>query len=183
MAAKGTEMASKKTARRGTARRGTARKRTARKARSTVQTEKLDSMNQIWLAGLGAVSKAQRGAPQLLQELVAEGARVHAKTRGAAEKAVRGIVSDVRSTINSRIGEVRGQAADALEGLEKIFQTRVHRALTQIGVPSAEDVAALSERVDALNANLDKLAQIRKETSGRRPAAARKTSAASSAAS
>src|ERR1035441_3758989 len=128
MVAKGREMASKKTARRGTARRGT-----ARKARLTVQTEKLDSMNQIWLAGLGAVSKAQRGAPQLLQELVAEGARVHAKTRGAAEKAVRGIVSEVRSTINSRIGEVRGQAADALEGLEKIFQTRVHRALTQIG--------------------------------------------------
>jgi poly(hydroxyalkanoate) granule-associated protein len=153
-------------------------KGTARKARSKVQTQSLDSMNQIWLAGLGAVSKAQRGAPQLLQELIAEGARVHAKTRGAAEKAVRGMVSDVRSTINSRIGEVRGQAADALEGLEKIFQSRVHRALTQIGVPSAEDIAALSERVEALSANIEKLAQSRKGVDGRRHSAAHKAPAA-----
>ena len=64
------------------------RRGTARKARSTLQGKTLDSMNQIWLAGLGAVAKAQRGAPQLLQELIAEGTRVHAKTRGAAEKAM-----------------------------------------------------------------------------------------------
>lgn len=154
------KMARKKAARRGT----------ARKARSTLQGKTLDSMNQIWLAGLGAVAKAQRGAPQLLQELIAEGTRVHAKTRGAAEKAMQGIVDNVRSTINTGLGDMRGQATDALEGLEKIFQTRVHRALTQIGVPSAEDIAALSERVDALNASIQKLAQARKARGARRPA-------------
>lgn len=158
-----------------------ARKKATRKARSTAQSKKPDSFNQIWLAGLGAVSKAQRGAPQLLQELVAEGSRVHAKTRGAAEKAMRGFVDDVRSTINSRMGAVRGQATDAFEGLEKIFQTRVHQALTQIGVPSAEDIAALSERVDALSANIEKLAHARKAGNGRRSASGR-TSAATAAA-
>ena len=150
---------------------------------STVQGKALDSMNQIWLAGLGAVAKAQRGAPQLLQQLIAEGTRVQAKTRGAAEKTMQGIVEDVRSTINTRIGDMRGQAADALEGLEKIFQTRVHRALTQIGVPSAKDIAALSERVDALNASIEKLAQARKAGSARRAAATPRAGAASSAAS
>lgn len=155
-----------------------ARKKTARKARSGAKVPELDSFNQIWLAGLGAVSKAQRGAPQLLQELVAEGSRVHAKTRGAAEKAVRGFVDNVRSTINSSVGTVRGQATDAFEGLEKIFQTRVHQALTQIGVPSAEDIAALSERVDALSANVEKLAQMRKPGNGRRSASGRHSAAA-----
>jgi len=130
-------------------------------------------MNQIWLAGLGAVAKAQRGAPQLLQDLIAEGSRVQAKTRGAAEKAMRGVMKDVRSTINARLGEVRGQATDAMEGLEKIFQTRVHRALTQIGVPSADDIAALSERVDALSSNVEKLVHTRKAGNGRRHPAAR----------
>lgn len=154
-----------------------ARKKATRKTRSTAQTQKPDSFNQIWLAGLGAVSKAQRGAPQLLQELVAEGARVHTKTRGAAEKAMRSFVDDVRSTINSRVGAVRGQATDAFEGLEKIFQTRVHQALTQIGVPSAEDIAALSERVDALSANIEKLAGARKAGNGRRAASGRASAA------
>jgi len=167
------QMARKKAARRGT----------ARKARSTLQSKTLDSMNQIWLAGLGAVSKAQRGAPQLLQELIAEGTRMHAKTRGAAEKAMQGIVDNVRSTINTSLGDMRGQASDALEGLEKIFQTRVHRALTQIGVPSAEDIAALSERVDALNASVQKLAQARKARGARRPGATTRGRAASTAAS
>jgi poly(hydroxyalkanoate) granule-associated protein len=158
-----------------------ARKKTAHKARSKAQSQKPDSFNQIWLAGLGAVSKAQRGAPRLLQDLVAEGSRVHAKTRGAAEKAMRSLVDDVRSKINSQVGAVRGQATDAFEGLEKIFQTRVHQALTQIGVPSAEDIAALSERVDALSAHIEKLALARKAGNGRRAASGRSSAAAAAA--
>jgi len=144
--------------------------RAARKAATSAQAQLLDTMNKIWLAGLGAVSRAQHGAPQLLEQLIAEGARIHTETRGAAEKALRGLVGDVRSTINARLGEARGQAADALENLQKIFETRVHQALTQIGVPSAEEVAALSKRVDALNDNIDRLAQSRK-TSRRHGAA------------
>lgn len=137
-------------------------RKTSRRKSAKAPAAKLDGMSQIWLAGLGAVSRAQRGAPQLLQELIAEGSKVQAKTRGAAEKAVRGMVSDVRSAINERVGEMRGQAVNALNDLEKIFQTRVHRALTQIGVPSAEDIAALSERVDALSAGIEKLARTRR---------------------
>lgn len=63
---------------------------------------------------------------------------------------------------SERVSKVRGQATDALDGLEKVFQTRVHRALTQLGVPSAEEVQSLSKRVDRLNANIDKLARGRK---------------------
>ncbi len=122
----------------------------------------LDAVHQIWLAGLGAASKTRRGAPQLFQELVAEGARVHVQTRGVAEKALRGVIEDVQGRINSRVGQVRGQAEDTLAGLEKIFQTRVHRVLAQLGVPKAEDVEALSKRVEALNSNIDKLARGRK---------------------
>ena len=136
--------------------------RKAAGATATAQARVLDALHQVWLAGLGAASKAQRGAPQLFEELVSEGARVHTKTVGAANKAVRGMVGDVQSTVNARISEVRGRAADALDNLEKIFQTRVHRALTQLGVPSAEQLTTLSKRVDALNASIDKLTRARK---------------------
>jgi poly(hydroxyalkanoate) granule-associated protein len=122
----------------------------------------LGAVHEVWLAGLGAASKAQSGAPQLWEELISEGARVHGKTRNAAEKMARIWLGGVQSRINTGLGEVQGRASGALENLEKIFQTRVHRALTQLGVPSAEEVAALSRRVDALNSGIDKLARNRK---------------------
>ncbi len=135
------------------------------RAPATAQERLLDTVHQIWLAGLGAVSKARQGAPQLLDDLVSEGARLHTQTRGAAEKALRGLLEGVQAGITERVGKVQGQATDALENLEKVFQTRVHRALTQLGIPSAEELESLSKRVDQLNANIEKLAQTRKGTS------------------
>jgi poly(hydroxyalkanoate) granule-associated protein len=153
-----------------TKRKARARK-TARAAATKAQARMLDTLHQIWLAGLGAVSMAQREGPRLLED-IAEGARVHSDTRGAAEKAVRGLLGQVQSTIATRVGQVRGQTADALDNLEKIFQTRVHRALTQLGVPSAEEVESLSSRIDALNDNVGKLGRARRTIKRRVRAAA-----------
>ena len=130
-------------------------------APKTAQARLLKAMNEVWLAGLGAAIKAQRGAPQLYEDLIAEGAKVHVATREKAEKALRGILGEVQSTVNARIGEVSGKASEAFEGLEKIFQTRVHRALAQLGVPTAEDVAALSKKVEALTGSIEKLGRAR----------------------
>ncbi len=137
------------------------------------QTLLLGALHQVYLAGLGALAKASSGAPQLFEELVAEGARVHADTRGAAEKALQGLMSGVQDRVNMRVGQVRGQAADALDGLEKVFQTRVHRALTKLGVPGAEEVAALSKRVDTLNANINRLTRQARRTPRPRAGASR----------
>src|SRR5690242_9461976 len=138
------------------------RRKGGRSAASGAQVRLLGTLHQIYLAGLGALSKASNGAPQLFEQLVAEGARVHSDTRGAAEKMIQGLLAGVQESVGARVGQVRGQAADALEGLEKVFQTRVHRALTQLGVPSAEEVSALSKRVDSLNTNINRLARTRR---------------------
>ena len=153
----------------------------ARRTPATAQERLLDTVHQIWLAGLGAVSKARQSGPQLLEDLVSEGARLHTQTRGAAEKALRGLLEGVQTSIGERVVKVQGQATDALENLEKIFQTRVHRALTQLGVPSAEEVEALSKRVDRLNANIEKLTQARKGGARGRVAAGRRGQAQPSA--
>ena len=168
--AKGNEMATKRKSRTN-----------ARRTPATAQERLLDTVHQIWLAGLGAVSKARQGAPQLLDDLVSEGARIHTETRGAAEKAVRSLLEGVQASVSARVGQVQGQATDTLANLEKIFQTRVHRALTQLGVPSAEEVESLSKRVDALNANIDKLTRTRKVNTKVRGSAGRRGQAASSA--
>jgi poly(hydroxyalkanoate) granule-associated protein len=132
-----------------------------RKAHSTAQDRMLAMMHQIWLAGLGALSKARNGAPQLLDELITEGGRVQADTRGAAQEALGDLVGDVRAKINARVNQMRDQAGGAYDNLEKIFQSRVQGALKQLGVPSAEDVDRLGKRVDELNANIAKLARKR----------------------
>ncbi len=170
--AKGNEMAKRKS--RGTTGR-------VRSAPVTAQERLLDTVHQIWLAGLGAASKARQGAPQLLEDLVNEGARIHSDARGAAEKALRGLLEGVQTSINTRVSQVQGQATDTLANLEKMFQTRVHRALTQLGVPSAEEVESLSKRVDALNANIDKLARTRRVAARGRGNAARRHQTHSSA--
>ena len=157
------------------------RRKGGRGAAAGVQTRLIGTLNQIYLAGLGALSRASNGAPQLFEELVAEGARVHADTRGAAEKALQGVLAGVQEKVGARVGQVRGQAADALEGLEKVFQTRVHRALTQLGVPSAEEVAALSKRVDTLNANIGKLTRQARRTPRSRAGASKVAAPAAAA--
>jgi len=153
MRGKGNVMAIKRKSRSGKTARGTV---------SGAQARMLGALHEVWLAGLGAASKAQRGAPQLWEELISEGARVHNRTRNATEKLARGWLGGVQSGIHTRLGEVGGKASDVLDNLEKIFQTRVHRALTQLGVPSSEEVAALSRRVDALTNGIDKLSRSRK---------------------
>jgi poly(hydroxyalkanoate) granule-associated protein len=136
------------------------RSRTAQAGRA--QARLLEAVHQVWLAGLGAASRTQTQGPKLFKDLVAEGARVHNATRRATVKAVRGALSDVQGGIAARVEQAREQAGDAFENLEKMFQIRVHRALNQLGVPSAEEIAALSKRVDALNANIDKLTRHRR---------------------
>jgi poly(hydroxyalkanoate) granule-associated protein len=153
----------------------------AKRASDGVSAQMLDTFHRIWLAGLGAAAKAQRGAPQLMEDLVEEGARVHGQMRGAAEQALGELLTNTRATLDSRVRQAKGQASDALENLEKIFQTRVHRVLTQLGVPSAEEVETLSARVSALNDSVKKLNPGRKSTR-HRPYAARKSASAAAAA-
>ncbi len=142
---------------------------TKRKARRVVRNRKraapeqmMDTMNQVWLAGLGAMSKARQGAPLLLQQLIAEGARVQTDTRESAEKMIGGLMGDAKATIELGVKQVRSQAGDTLDNLEQMFQTRVHRALAQLGVPSAEDVEKLSHKVEQLNTSINKLAADRR---------------------
>jgi poly(hydroxyalkanoate) granule-associated protein len=137
-----------------------ARRRRAR-AQGTLQTTLLNGLHQVWLAGLGAAVRAQRGAPKLLDELIAEGAAFQEGKQELAEDTFRRIAGDARARLKEGLGQMRGQAGEALENLEKIFQSRVQRALAQLGVPSADELAALSRRVDALNSHIGKLAKRR----------------------
>jgi poly(hydroxyalkanoate) granule-associated protein len=53
--------------------------------------------------------------------------------------------------------EISAKATGQWGKLESIFEERVAKALAQLGVPSAQEVQALSERVDALAKEVESL--------------------------
>lgn len=156
-----------------------ARKKASARKQVPAQGPLLEAMHEIWLAGVGAFARAQKDGPKVLEQLLAEGVKVYGAARPVAERLIRDAIEQAQGTLGDRIGTARAQAGDTLENLEKMFQTRVHRALHQLGVPSADEIASLSRRVDELNENVEKLVTRRRaaRTPGakpRRKAAAKK---------
>ena len=129
-----------------------------------------ESAQQIWSAGVGAFTRAQGEGSKLFEALVKEGMNIEQSTR----KLATGKVDAVRDAVEDRVGVVRERAVDTWDRLEKVFEERVQRALTRLGVPSREDIAELGARVNELNAELRKLAK-----PGGKPAAATAAKASS----
>jgi poly(hydroxyalkanoate) granule-associated protein len=112
-----------------------------------------DSAQQIWLAGLGAFSKAQEEGGKAFESLVKEGMTIQRKTQAVAEERI----SEATSRVSSMATDISSKAAGQWDKLENIFEERVAKALNKLGVPSARDVEALIERIDALNAQVQRL--------------------------
>jgi poly(hydroxyalkanoate) granule-associated protein len=111
-----------------------------------------DSAQQIWLAGLGAFSKAQAEGGKAFDTLVKEGLSIQRKTQAVAEERI----SEATNRVSGMATEISSKAAGQWDKLENIFEDRVATALNKLGVPSARDVDALIERIDALNALVKK---------------------------
>lgn len=137
-----------------------------------------DSAQQIWLAGLGAFAKMQEEGSKAFEALVKDGANVQKKTQKAAEESL----SQAQARMAGFATEFGAKAAGGWGKLENIFEERVARALKKLGVPSAQEVAALKARVAALEAQLDQPAAgastRRTATTARKKTAAHKTTAA-----
>jgi hypothetical protein len=80
----------------------------------------------------------------------------------------------VRDAVENRVGAVKERAADTWDRLEKVFEDRVQRALTRLGVPGRDDLQTLIARVDALNAELRRLGSQRGDAAKPAPKVAAK---------
>ena len=125
------------------------------------------SAQQIWLAGMGAFSKAQQGRHKVFESLIKEGSSLQRKTQSAAEDKI----GEVTERMSAMAGDVSAKAGQHWDKLESIFEQRTAKAMSRLGVPTAKDVDALIRRVDALAAAVQRLSA---------PAPASKKAAASS---
>jgi len=131
--------------------------RRARRRASRRPSPLVESVQQIWLAGMGAIAKAQDGNPAAFQDAVAEGLALLNRSRASTQKAIRDAFEAAQQTMQSRVEDARGQAQETWDNLEALFQSRVHKALQQLGVPSAAEIRLLTERVAELDASVKKL--------------------------
>ncbi len=114
-----------------------------------------DSAANIWLAGLGAFSKAQEEGGKLFEALVKEGEAVQNRASKSAQEAI----SDARS-----------KATGTWDKLEQVFVERVQRALHALDVPTKHEIDALSKRVQELTKVADKLsASLDEKTAAKKP--------------
>ena len=66
-------------------------------------------------------------------------------------------LGEVSSRMTNMAGDVQAKAGQHWDKLESIFEERTAKALGKLGVPSAKDLEALSQRIDALAAQVAKL--------------------------
>lgn len=112
-----------------------------------------DSAQQIWQAGLGAFNKAQAEGSKAFEALVKEGVSLQRKTQSVAEEKI----SEATSKMSTMANGISNKASGQWDKLESIFEERVAKALNKLGVPSAQDVAALIERIEVLNKSVQRL--------------------------
>ncbi len=174
-----------------TAKKKVAKKKVTRKsaASKNVANQAQDYAHEIWLAGLGAFAMAQDEGSKLFKQsskriddttskmvgesaklferLVKEGSKLENKGRKMATDAVGG----VRGDVENRMDEVRKSAQTNWDKLEKVFEQRVARALSRLGVPTSEEIRELSDRVAELNKRVTELAR---KQQAPKPAASKK---------
>lgn len=101
-----------------------------------------DSTQQIWLAGLGAYTRAQEEGNKLFDALVKEGESIRSKTRKVAAP---------------KVAAVATKASSTWDRLEQMFEDRGGRIMATLGVPTKGDIDNLAKRVAELTAVVQKL--------------------------
>lgn len=136
-----------------------------------------ESAQEIWLAGLGAFSKAQEEGQKVFKALVREGSSLQHRTMKVTEDRV----NNVTSTVTKVAAGLQRQAGGTWDKLESVFEARVERALTRLGVPTNKEINALTSRVEELTRSVASLTRARgaktatgKTTAGKRTLRARK---------
>ena len=125
----------------------------AKKSSPQLASAVKDSAQQIWLAGLGAFAKAQEEGSKVFDALVKEGMSIQRKTQSVAEEKI----TEATSRMSDMASDIQSKAGNRWDKLENIFEERVAKALSKLGVPSAKEVNALAARVDHVEKTMMKM--------------------------
>ncbi|TXJ08669.1 MAG: poly(hydroxyalcanoate) granule associated protein [Acinetobacter sp.] len=106
---------------------------------------------QIWLAGLGAFSRAEEEGNKLFDSLVKVGEELEEKT------------VDIADNTAEKVGEVTGKAIERVSGtvdkVEKLIDQHTHQTLNRIGIVTPKDIVLLEQLLVNLHRKVDELTE------------------------
>lgn len=132
------------------------KKRTTKKSDAEkVVGEFTDNLEHVFLAGLGALSNAQKKGQKTFDALVEQGETFRKKTTKRTESliedvqdAIREMSDDAQSRAEGLLQQVRGKSN--LNKLQHTFDSRVADAMDRLNVPSKNDVDAINRKLDRI---------------------------------
>ncbi|MFT4247887.1 MAG: phasin family protein [Pseudomonas sp.] len=108
------------------------------------------SAEQVWLAGLGALNRAQSEGTRLFESLVKEGESYQSENRRQSEAGV----ETARDRAETRFDQAREKASENWQRLGKAFDERVKNVLHTLQLPDREEIQALRTEIESLKAQL-----------------------------
>ena len=122
------------------------------KAKSKSASERKSALDfrkytkQIWLAGLGAFSRAEEEGNKLFDSLVKVGEELESKTADIADQ-----------TVEKVSGKAKESVTETKDKVEKLIDNSVHHSLNRIGLVTLKDVQDLERLILQLHAKVDQL--------------------------
>ena len=109
-----------------------------------------DKARALWLAGLGAVSIAQKRGGVLLSGLIAEGHDLQSRTQKLAQQ----VGTQATAQVKDAVAPFRAGFKRNVKKLGAAVQHGIAGALATLGIPSKSDIEELTQRVTALSKQL-----------------------------
>ena len=156
-------------------------KKTAQSASDKDNTEPMHhtASKDIWLAGLGAMAQAQAQAREqgskAFETLVEKGLAFQRQSQAAAQEKIHEAAAHFNQLTQGLGAGLVAPVGVKVDRLEHLFEDRVARALKSLGLPTAQEVADLQERVAILEAALHKTAHAK--TARKAPVKTKKSAA------
>mgnify|MGYP001816490858 CR=1 FL=1 len=119
-----------------------------------------EQLEDAFLAGLGALSNAQKAGEKTFDSLVKQGEQFRKKTTKRTESlidnvqdAIREMSDDAQSKATGLIDQIRDKSN--LRKLESAFDTRVADAMDRLNVPSKNDMDKINRKLNKIVRMLD----------------------------
>jgi poly(hydroxyalkanoate) granule-associated protein len=119
----------------------------SKQERKTAAKAISDSAQKIWLAGLGAFSKAQAEGSRLFDELMRDGEALEQQTR----KYTKERVGQLRDRMEETADRLRKTGQSSMERIQTLVDERVAKAVERMAMPTRDDIEALATQMTQLN--------------------------------
>lgn len=136
-----------------------------------------EQLEHAFMAGLGALSDAQKKGAERFDDLVREGERFRKMATSRTESliddvqdAIREMTDDAQSRATGLLDQVRDRSH--LDKLQSAFDTRVADTMDRINVPSKNDIDRINRKLDKILRLLDDKGKpaAKKKTARKKPA-------------